>query len=375
MKTKLIPLFSLALVSAAHSQTVVDIVGSTAGRSAVHAQILSLLSNETYAYDGTGAASAAARAIYTGSYNGQDYVIRTYWSGSVNGVRDVAQQIQQNQFFATTVAGTAAGQNINPATPLAGAAPATAPEIGFSDVFQTSTAFTSPVLGTEDEVGVIPFKFFKNDGATAGLTNITPALARALYGSLGSLPVYMFTDTVAPPAAGVEPRYVYATGRNADSGTRITAMAESGYGVFRQVSQYTGTVAGGVITELTESFNNGFSSGSGVSGLLAGTNADADVVGYIGASDWPAAVTGGAAEIAWNGVTLGTAAGWENKIRHGQYTFWGYLHQNRMTLTGPALSFYNALRDGLTAAPGSGIITESSMLVQRDGDGAPVFPK
>lgn len=370
MKTKLIPLLSLALISAAQSQTVIDIAGSTAGRSAVHTQILALLTDETYAYDGTGAASSAARAIYTGTYNGQSYIIRTYWSGSVNGVRDVAQQIQQNQYFATSVVGTAAGQNINPATPLAAAAPATAPEIGFSDVFQTSTAFSSPLLASEDEVGIIPFKFFKNDGASAGLTNMTPGLARALYGSLGELPLHMFTGVAT------DAKIVYATGRNSDSGTRITAMAEAGYGVFNIVNQYTGTVTGGVTASpLTFSGDSGSSSGSGVSGLLAGTFADGDIVGYIGASDWGAAVTGGASELAWNGVTLGTAVGWEEKIRNGQYTFWGYLHQNRMTLTGPALGFYNALRDALLAAPGSGIITESSMIVRRDGDGAPVGPK
>ena len=104
-----------ALSSAAQAQTIIDIVGSSAGRSAVHSQILTLLQGETYAYDGTSSASAATRAIYHGTYAGSAVIVRTYWAGSVNGVRDVAQATQQTELFATSVIGNASGQNVNPA--------------------------------------------------------------------------------------------------------------------------------------------------------------------------------------------------------------------------------------------------------------------
>jgi hypothetical protein len=371
MKTKLTLLTLAGLATAAHSQTVIDITGSTAGRSAVHAQITSQLdAGFTYAYDGTGAASRATRAIYQGTYNGNQYTIRTYWAGSVNGVRDVAQQIQQTEFFDKSVTGTAAGENVNPAAPKAPASAETAPEIGYSDVFQTSTQFTSPPLTVEDEVGIIAFQWFANKGSSAGLTNMTPGLVQALYGSLGELPLSLFTGVTADAD-----KIVFAGGRNNDSGTRITTFAESGYGVFNQVNQSNATfdAPGGTISALTFVGDGGQSSGGTLADSLSCSLADGDFVGYVGASDWPRANDGadrGARELTWNGVPYSV----EN-IQEGKYSFWGYLHMNRMALSGPALSFYEGMRDGLKANPGTLIKDDASVKVARDGDGAPIFPK
>jgi hypothetical protein len=360
-------LLALTATAQAQTPTVIDITGSTAGRGATHTAILAVLSGETYAFDGTTTAGSATRAIYKGTAAGNTYTIRTYWAGSVNGVRDVARATQQTNFFATTVNGTAAGQNINPATPLASASAESAPEIGFSDVFQTSTEFTSPNLVVEDEVGIIPFKWFKNKDASANLTNLTNLQARALYGSLGELPLSIISGQ-----AGDSGTIVYATGRNSDSGSRITMMAEAGYGVFNQVNQYTFTSSGGVITGSTFSGNNGYSSGGNYNvAVLGSTWASGIVVGYLGSSDWSGAAGAGAAELTWNGVPYSVP-----NVQNGAYTAWGYLHQNRMNLSGAALTFYNLLRDSLRANPGSVLIKDdATMLVKREGDGAPVFPK
>ncbi len=369
MTTKLsLALISLAaLAGAASAQTVVDLTGSTAARSSTHAAILATLTVSSYAYEGNAAAASANRAIYHGTYAGNPFIIRTYWAGSVNGVRDVAQQIQQTQLLDKSVLGTLAGQQITVAPTLAAASAETAPEIGYSDVFQSSTAFTSPSLVVEDEVGIIPFKWFKNEGASAGLTNMTPLLGRAIYGSLGELPLSLFSGVAADAS-----RTVYATGRNADSGSRITTMAEMGYSVFLDVNQNTFTSSSGVITAVTFTGNSGYSSGGNYSqAVLGSTWADADIVGYLGSSDWANAVTGGAVELTWNGVPYSAAA-----VQQGRYTFWGYLHQNRMALTGNALGFYNALKTSLQANPGSLLVKDdANMVVARDGDGAPVFPK
>lgn len=379
MNTKAILLATVSLVSVASAQDAsipVDITGSTAGRSAVHAAIQAVLSGETTVYDGS-TASGSARVIYKGTFNSKTYTIRTSWSGSVNGVRDVIQGLTTNTFFdpadtdvttaqGTTAAATSAGQSLASTGNVLG----NAPEIGYSDVFQTSTPFTG--LTVEDEVGIIPFKWFKNDGAPVGLNNMTPSLARSLYGALGEQPLMLWTGNSADTSV------VYATGRNADSGSRITTMAECGHGVFPPVEQYTGTVASDEITLSGGSSNSGFSSGSGVAALLAAKapGSSFSMVGYLGSSDWGTASAGGATELAWNGVTLGTAAGWEDKIRNGQYTFWGYLHMNRMALTGDALAFYNALRDQLKSNPGSSLVKDdAAMLVERAGDGSPVAPK
>ena len=358
-----------ALVGSAYSQTVIDVTGSTAGRSAVHSQILALLSSETLAWNGGSNAAGATRVIYKGTYLGNSVIIRTYWSGSAAGIRDIANAPQLNNlYFATTTdtsAGTtSAGVNI-PSPTLAAASAETVSEIGFSDVFQSSTAFTANTLVQQDQVGVIPFKFFKNEGASASLTNMTPGAFRFLYGSLGEAPLSLFSGSAADSGTTV-----FATGRDEFSGTRITTLAETGSGVFAQLNQYTGTVTSNVAT-ISFVGNGGSSSGSGVSTLLGGTYASGDIVGYLGASDWATAVSGGATEMAFNGVTLGTNS---DLIRNGAYTFWGYLQQSSMTLTGATASFYTDLKANLLAAPGTGLILKSTMNVERAADGAPISP-
>lgn len=369
LKTSLMATALLASAASAYSQTVIDITGSTAGRSAVHAQILALLDGETLAWNGGSSAAGATRVIYKGTYLTRPVIVRTFWSGSAAGVRDISNAPQlANSYFATTTDTTAgtAPNGIQVTTPvLAPASAQTVSEIGFSDVFQTSTAFTANTLVQEDQVGVIPFKFFKNDGAPASLTNITPGQFRTLYTGLGEAPLSLFTGVATDTST------VFATGRDNLSGTRITALAETGTGVFSVLSQYTGTVTGDIVT-LTPAGDNGFTSGSGVAGLLAGKYGAGSIIGYLGASDWNTAVTGGATELSWNGVLLGSN---NALIENGAYSFWGYLHQSSMTLTGDTATFYNQLRDNLRAAPGNGLILTSAMKVERAADGAQITPK
>jgi hypothetical protein len=370
-KTSLLTLAATTvLAGSAYSQTVIDITGSTAGRSAVHTQILALLSGETLAWNGGSSASGATRVIYNGTYGGNSVTIRTFWSGSAAGVRDVSNQVQlaASYFDKTTdtsAGTTAAGVNI-PSPTLAPASAETVSEIGFSDVFQSSTAFTTNTLVDETKVGVIPFKFFRNNGSSSLLTNMTPGLHNNLYKALGEAPLSMFTGNAAQ--SGIT---VYATGRDEFSGTRITCLAETGAGVFSTLNQYTGTVTSGAAT-LNFVGNGGYASGSGVSGLLSATYSGGIIVGYLGASDWATAVSGGAQELAYNGVTLGANS---DLIRNGQYSFWGYLHQSRMTLTSTSLTFYNALAAALKLAPGSGLVLEGTMNVERAADGAAITPK
>ena len=367
------------LGSVANAQTVIDLVGSTAARAAVHDKIQEMFAGSgntltTYAFNSSSGVLSSNQAIFHGNLGGNAVIIRTYWAGSVNGIRDIVQQIQQTNLYATTVAGNASGQVVSTTGNLATASAATAPEIGFSDVFATSTQFSAP--STEEEVAVLPFKFYKNDGAPAALDNITPLLVQQLYGNLGEVPMALFTGN--PADQGVT---VYGAGRNNDSGTRITAMAESGYGVFLSVSQYGGgaglTTSGDTITALGPNSNAGASSGGTVAGWLnkslAGGLAGNALVAYLGPTDWAAAEStspnaGPAVALKWNGVTYS-----EQAVREGQYTFWGYLHQNNNGLTGVASTFFDDLRDALIANPENALISIDSMNVSRDGDGAPVY--
>lgn len=127
-----------------------------------------------------------------------------------------------------------------------------------SDVFQSSTPFTSPSLtaasgnGTSF-VGVVPFVFVvnadwagANAGQGAGALNVTPQLARDLWVN-GYMPLALFTGNHSD-----EGTFVFALGRDNDSGTRLTAFAETGIGVFSTVSQWQPTF-GGSVTSLTVS--------------------------------------------------------------------------------------------------------------------------
>jgi len=356
---KLLTVLALTVLAAmgAHAQTIVNLGGSTAGRTAVHNNILALLTGETYAYDGTSSAAKATRAIYHGTYNGQAYIIRTFWSGSVNGITPVVAGTQLDQFIDTSVLGTSGGENIVSPT-LAPASANTVQQVGFSDIF-ASTVNETPA-DVEDEVGVITFKWYANKGST-GITNITPGLVRFIYGSSEAL-LSQFTGN--PSDNGIS---VFPLGRNNSSGTRGTAMAESGYGNVVAVDQYTATASGGVVTALTPSGNDGSSSGSGVKNALNATYGGGVLIGYVGASDF--AVDG--VELTWNGVAYSAQA-----IQEGEYSFWGYLHMNRMnSLTGVGLSFYNGLNTSIEATPmDDGLLQRSTMNVARDADGAPIYP-
>ncbi|MBN8459508.1 MAG: hypothetical protein J0M04_16895 [Verrucomicrobia bacterium] len=365
---------TLALVGATNAQTVIDITGSTAGRSAVDAKIKALLApGYTFQYYGKDStANKHDACIFHGTYDGQPVIIRTFWSGSAAGIRDVATAPQlNNSYILTSVVGSTSGTYggtvaANPSA-FAPASTETVSEIGFSDVFQSSTEYTSPGLVKDDKVAIIPFKFFANKGST-GITSMTPLGFRNLYGSLGETPLSMFTGDVAD--AGT---MVYATGRNKESGTRITTLAETGSGVFASLNQwgYT-TISSGKMNGVSFFANDGgYSSGSDVAKMMAATSPDSQpgiYVGYVGASDWSTAAAG--VELKWNGVTYSVAA-----LQNGSYTFWGYLHQSRMNLTGTTLAFYEDLRDEITTAPGSGLEAISLMNVERTADGAPVSPK
>ncbi len=358
---------SLALIGASSGQTVIDITGSTAGRSAVITAVKALLVGETAAWAGNASETSANRQIYYGgTYNGSAVTVRMFWSGSAAGVRDISNAPQLAASY--IVSNYAGGAGRNDSASLAAASAETVSEIGFSDVFQSSTIYTTNPLANEVQVAVLPFVFMKNDGAPAGLTNMTPPLFDALYGSLGELPLSMFTGVAADST-----QTVYATGRNSDSGTRITTAANCYYSLSLVLNQYTGT---GDPAVLTFAGDSGYSSGSGVSTLLGATMsvANTSLVGYLGTSDGATAALAGASYLKFNGVDY-TAA----NVHNGLYSQWGYLHQSTMldsTGVGLTETFYRGLRDGLQAqAATASTLKLSDMTVERAADGAKVTPK
>mgnify|MGYP006982876493 CR=1 FL=1 len=215
MKSKysiLASVVALATIASASAVTEVYLTGSTAFRSSTHTAILAVLTNETYAYTGA-SLSGASQAIFIGQLGTEDVIVYTSWSGSAEGVRDVSNGNLQ-AFLASNVTTSASGTANTAAVTTA----TKAADIAMSDVFQSSTIYTSTTL-TDNAVAVTPFRWLANKGSSSNVTNVTPALAQALYGA-GKVPMSMFTGLTAD-----QTKTIYCTGRNPLSGTRITMLA------------------------------------------------------------------------------------------------------------------------------------------------------
>jgi len=383
-------LLALSAASIADAQTVVHITGSTAFRAATVTAITHILQpGFTYGYAGS-SFTGANQAIFTGHTitNNISVIIKTSWSGSVGGVQTVSQQLPVSTWLTNTTPQSTGGTSGAPAV----YDPPAVPEVCMSDVYQSSTPYATPAL-TESIVGIVPFEFVRNNGAPATLTNLTPNLAQAMWLN-GSLPLALFTGS--PSDEGTR---VFATGRDADSGTRMTAFAETGVGVFTAVEQYVPTNSSGAIISRTaagpvagqkfypaETINGifydvgqgGYSSGGDLAVAMEQTTGAAlggYYVTYLGLSDANTAISGGAAPIMWNGVAYSPTA-----VEEGQYTFWGYEHLDYRSNYGTLDANGQAVADqlagqilGTDAVASSGLLL-SSMRVSRPTDGGLVTP-
>lgn len=314
-------LLAAACIQGASADTTIYITGSTAFRAATSNAIKNMMTGVTYAYDGT-SFTGASHQIIKGTLSGVTGVttVKTNWSGSVAGVRDVTQG-NSISFFgdSTTVSGS--GTNDTNAADLTDSH---APDITMADNYQSSTAYTSPTL-TDNVVGIVPFAWVASKDAPSGLTNLTPQLARALY-NVGFASAALFTNNNADASDQAGGTMVFAAGRDPFSGTRVNAFAESGVGVFTVVNQYyPSSVSSNTVSLIDQTLaagsvvagNNGDSSGGSLADKMRYTttsvtdNSGASGYGpgpicfvtYLGESDADRAVNGTS-----SGVT-GTNAG------------------------------------------------------------------
>ena len=324
VSTMIAGLAALAIAGSASAQTItIRITGSTAYRGQTHNAIGHILNaGYVFGYAGTSLGKAGQAEFQGTTKVGNIPVdIKTAWSGSVGGVQTVANNLTVSTWLAATNL-TSGGT-----TGLTGPydAPVTA-DIAMSDSFQGSTAFTTPVLYSK-VVGVVPFQWVRNAGSPAAINNMTSLFAQILLGT-GQVPLSQITGLNADEAT-----VVTALGRDEDSGTRLDAFAESGFGIFTPPFQYQPTPASGTITALApwpiNTVNgttypvghSGYSSG----GTLAGAMGQAITPGlgwlitYLSTGDAATAVGLGAATLPYNGVTYSLAA-----VQEGQYTFWSY---------------------------------------------------
>jgi hypothetical protein len=413
-KLFLASLLALAAVQMASAQIEIRITGSTAFRGAVHTAIGNIL-NPGYTVGFTGSTlNGAAQTIFKGvtTTGGVNVIIKTAWSGSLggvyslttgNGIPDTTATPAINVGFLVDTATT----SVPPGTQIAAAAitapnalletvtaPAALdkagfPNVGLSDSFQGSTPYKAPVLAAStagEQVGVIPFQWAKNIGAPATLTNVTNQLGNAILVN-GNIPLSQFTGNPADATTSI-----YVTGRNSDSGTRLEAFAETGFGINTPPLQVDPTqatadhiaagawvaAAGGVV--YYNPGTSGRSSGGQVAGDLNATGSqgvlanNGSLISYLGVND-AATVNGGANTLLYNGVAYSPAT-----VQNGQYSFWSYEHLFLApTFTGVAAnSPYRTVVNALAArilnfdAAVSGIQL-STMNVARSIEGGVIF--
>jgi hypothetical protein len=330
--------------------------------------------------------NSASYAEFVGALVGNTSVtcdVKTVWSGSVDGIQRLTNQ--GNPAFENTT-WLASGSLSSTGTPnLAAGTEMAYADAAMSDVFQDSTIFQTPAIDNSEVIGVIPFEWCRNAGSPASLSNMTSMLAQELL-SVGSVPLQLWSGNAND--AGT---LVYVTGRNFDSGTRVTGFAESGFGagsppnqvqvlanaanIATNVSAYPAQTVLGVYFPLGES---GYSSGGLVSGALNvyGTDSSTNtgdigwIVGYLGVTDANNVTNG--APMTWNGVAYSPTA-----VENGQYTYWGYEHFNyNNNVSGNSLTVLTTLENDLYNAvvdptPYGGLPL-AKMTVGRSVEGSPV---
>jgi hypothetical protein len=189
-----------------------------------------------------------------------------------------------------------------------------------ADNAQSFSRTKTPGL-TGTEVCVITFKWVRNKGLWTG-TNVTDSMIRQAF--LGFCPRAVFDGNPADVND-----FVYVSGRDNQSGTRVNTFGDTGFGIFTPPNQIEMNNSG-VMQLIGGNFAGdfGFSSGGTLAGTMgADTTAQADnwnsvtgysVIAYMGVSDAATALTAGATELTYNGVPFSSAA-----VKEGTYTFWG----------------------------------------------------
>jgi hypothetical protein len=321
----------LGMVSLSNAGTVY-MSGSTAMRSTVYSALTNV---------GTVFQAAPTVTLYQGGTtgnnagNGANYMafsgtlvggsgttlLECHWTGSEAGILTVASNTVSsfNDTFIdpTTLDGADHGTN-NPST-------VTAPvNLAMADNAQKFSRTKKPVLTKGSEVGVITFKWVRNPGNWTG-TNVTDSQIRQALGGLCKLAV--FTGNAADTNS-----YVYVSGRDNQSGTRVNAFGDSGFGIFSIPSQIEVNASG--IMQLSPNSlyldDFGYSSGGTLaktlgastiapdSDLANGGNNGFSIISYLSVGDAATAIGLGAVELLYNGVQFSPAA-----VKEGTYTYWG----------------------------------------------------
>lgn len=358
---------ALFAVPASAANITINLTGSTAFRAATNAAILASLGSPTYAYTEATAGDGFNKATYAiikGTHNGNNVTVRVFWAGSIEGVQYPATGVSLAKFIPTSQATSAGGTALGNTT----YSDPGVVDAGMSDVFKSSAGFPDADL-QDTQVGVVPFVFVTHPNAP--FSNINSQQMKQVYQQAAA-----FLSNFIPGGDNTVP--VYGCGRNSDSGTRVTTLAETGYGYTNSVFQFTANTdaTSTVSFTINSPANNGASSGGTLAKSLAknSSNAVGWGIGYIGVGD----LQGTNKTLTYNGQTYSSDA-----IKNGSYTLWGYEHcfvAARVRDAGAGTddearkNWINAMTAVLIADPSASAgIPLSQMTVIRAGDGAPVL--
>jgi hypothetical protein len=374
MKAKLLlmtGLTALGLVGVANAANYVYITGSTAYRNAVNKTINAMFDTvptpvQVAAYGkGITLYYKATYLSFEGTIGGVAYKVKCHWSGSEGGIKDIATGISEN-FLDDIGTGTPAVSASVVDTSPNSDPPGTqlnshGVDLALADNAQSFSKTKTPAL-TGVFIGIIPFVWDKNAQITgdqtgtdwARITNLTDSQARVLLtgGALAALITGNSGDTA---------HYVYVSGRDDNSGTRVNTFGETLFGIRTIPTQILIGGSAGSPT-IASSGNVGQSSGGTLANTMgfAGSLEASDTINggtgwialaYLGLSDAVTAETAnggganGAQRLSFNGVTESTTA-----IQQGQYSFWGneYIFQ-APAIGSPATTVYNNIVSGVDA--------------------------
>lgn len=443
MKKILLTIAAAAFLSGtvfAVDYTTINITGATAFRRAMNEAILALMQANPADFVGYGFSNGSAaayydadRTIFKGKITGVgDVIVRTSQRGSVEGIQDVTQQNDVSFIPAGSTLTT------SPSTAITATEPGKA-NLTWSDVFQGSTAFTSPGLtdtktSTDKFPGVVSFVFAANEFAC------NKALAASQTANTKINTTYSMTNQLARLAlqngyialsaltgnSTHSTKTLFLTGRYPGSGTRVTELANVGYTLSDPVIQYKplkGTSGNyTVVTSNADTItalqvwpttgdpattgddptpgNGGFFSSGGLRQVLGASFAsgagsvailDADgtelytddgdnlgLITWVGKSDINNSAANGAILMPYVGVsaTDGGTSMTDTTSKSGTYTAWGYEHLLQRGTVTIESSLAQKIADNLTTAVNSaGFKDDAAMTVKRADDGALVQPK
>ncbi len=370
---------SLALVNIAGATTTnyVYMTGSTAARTQVYNTLTDpgvvFTSAPNIVGQGNSTLSKCTYMLFSGSLVGDSSgavtTIKCYWSGSEAGIADLAGSGTEN-FLDDSASNNSTNAGPYVSSPV--------------DLAMTDTAVTyslnpnAPITGAF--VGVIPFKFVLEYGSLSSITNVTDAQVRYLLS--GGCRASLITGNVS------DTNFVYISGRDQFSGTRVNTYGITKYGIGGSCNQVEVNSSGQMVDQNPPNQvyvgTYGYSSGGSLAAqmganlsnsqdLNTGSGAPFSVIAYLGYSDAKTALTASptnATELSYNGVMESTTA-----VQEGQYGLWGneWLYR-KSTVSSQASSVYNLLSPvatGINAhADDVALIDQRHMHVNRTGPNA-----